>query len=107
MIKYENADVLQKGILLELQHPIRGWPVKGADTLAEAADIIFGSPFREIPRDTYQIIDRNETYSLVAVVDQSRVSRKKRYLALNADLAGNSKKKRISLEKNKNKTIIE
>ena len=67
--------------------PFKGWPVKEAETLAEAARMILGSPYWEIPRDTYRIIEKNEIYSLLAVYNEGKTSFENRYLATNIELA--------------------
>ncbi len=69
----------------DLMKPVKGWPVKDAHTLDEAAESIFGSPYWDIPEDRYQIVDCNETYSLVAVLENNRRSRQKRYMVVNMD----------------------
>ncbi|MCU0287497.1 MAG: hypothetical protein MUF15_14020 [Acidobacteria bacterium] len=71
--------------LYELYRPIKGWPVEGAESLQEASNMIFGSPYWEIPEDRYMIIDKNNTYSLLAVFAMGKASHKKRYLVLNMD----------------------
>lgn len=71
--------------IYELREPIKGWPVEGAESLGEATDMIFGSPYWEIPEDRYIVIDKNDTYSLVAVFFEGRASHKKRYLVVNMD----------------------
>lgn len=71
--------------IYELREPIKGWPVEGAESLMEATGMIFGSPYWEIPEDRYIVIDKNDTYSLLAVFIKGRASHKKRYLAVNMD----------------------
>ncbi len=71
--------------IYELREPIKGWPVEGAESLGEASEMIFGSPYWEIPEDRYIVIDKNDTYSLVAVFTEGRASHKKRYLVVNID----------------------
>ncbi|HLP59710.1 MAG TPA: hypothetical protein VK186_12800 [Candidatus Deferrimicrobium sp.] len=71
--------------IYELRQPIKGWPVEGADSLNEASKMIFGSPYWEIPEDRYMVIDKNTTYSLLAVFSKGKASPKKRYLAVNMD----------------------
>lgn len=74
----------------ELRKSIKGWPVQGAGSLKEASEIIFGSPYWDIPEDRYIVIDKNDTYSLAAVFLEGRVSTKKRYLVVNMDFLENS-----------------
>lgn len=66
--------------------PIKGWPVREAKKLEEASRMILGSPYWQIPQDLYKVIDKNETYSLLAVYREGRISWNKRYLALNMKL---------------------
>lgn len=78
--------------IYHLRQSIKGWPVKGAETLQEASGMILGSPYWNIPEDRYVIIDGNETYSLLAVIREGKVSSQKRYMAVNMDIMGNSTK---------------
>jgi hypothetical protein len=78
--------------IYDLQQSIKGWPVQGAGSLKEAAEIIFGSPYWDIPEDRYIIIDKNDTYSLAAVFLEGRVSTKKRYLVVNMEFMEHSEK---------------
>jgi hypothetical protein len=82
-----------------LKKPIKGWHVEEASTLADVSSMIFGSPNWDIPQDIYKIIDTNETYSLIAVFSQNKISYKNRYLALNSDIIKNYDKTIDSLEK--------
>ena len=68
--------------------PFKGWPVEEAHDLEEAAQMILGSPYWDIPQDIYKIVDQNETYCLLAVYDREtgRASRLKRYLAVHMHL---------------------
>ena len=66
--------------------PFKGWPVKEAETLEEATEMILGSPYWEIPQDTYRVIDKNEIYSLLAVYSEGKTSYENRYLAINIEL---------------------
>ncbi len=72
--------------IYRLTRPIKGWPVEEADTLEEAAGMILGSPYWNIPEDIYKVLDKNDTYSLLAVSRDGRVSPDKRYLAVNVKL---------------------
>lgn len=76
--------------IYELREPIKGWAVEKADTLREATEMIFGSPNWEIPEDRYIIIDKNDTYSLLAVFNSGKPSYKKRYLVVNMDFLKNT-----------------
>ncbi|MCX6582236.1 MAG: hypothetical protein NT166_18855 [Candidatus Aminicenantes bacterium] len=76
--------------IYELREPIKGWPVEGADSLGEASEMIFGSPYWEIPEDRYIVIDKNDTYGLVAVFNEGRASHKKRYLVVNMEFLENT-----------------
>lgn len=67
----------------QLRHSIKGWPVKDAGTIKEATEIIFGSPYWDIPEDVYKIVDKNETYSLLAIVNDEKLSKENRYLVVN------------------------
>jgi hypothetical protein len=78
--------MLEKDKIYKLLTPVKGWPVKEAETLEEAAGVILGSPYWDIPVDTYKVIDKNETYSLLAVYKEGRISMQNRYLATNMKL---------------------
>jgi hypothetical protein len=78
--------MIEKDRIFHLTAPIKGWPVREAQSLAEATKMILGSPYWQIPRDTYKIIDNNETYSLVAVYKNGKISWSNRYLAINMKL---------------------
>jgi hypothetical protein len=80
--------MIEKNNVYNLVSPVKGWPVREAETLEEASQVILGSPYWQIPEDTYKIIDKNETYSLLAVYKDGRISLNKRYLALNMKLVG-------------------
>jgi hypothetical protein len=75
--------------IYDLREAIKGWPVKEARSMDEASGMIFGSPYWDIPQDRYIVIDKNDTYSLLAVYSDGRVSSQKRYLAVNMDLKEN------------------
>jgi len=79
--------MIEKEKIYTLSQPIKGWPVEDADTLEEAVAVIFGSPYWDIPDDCYKVLDKNETYSLLAVYKDKRTSMDKRYLAVNAKLS--------------------
>jgi hypothetical protein len=76
--------------IYDLREAIKGWPVNEAGSLKEASEMILGSPFWDIPEDRYIVIDKNETYSLLAVFANGKVSSKNRYLAVNMDFMENS-----------------
>ncbi len=78
--------------IYNLGKSIIGWPVEDATSLQEASEMILGSPYWNIPEDSYIVLDQNETYSLLGVYFQGRVSTKKRYLAVNMDFLENSSK---------------
>ncbi|MGE5340885.1 MAG: hypothetical protein ACM3SY_05315 [Candidatus Omnitrophota bacterium] len=65
---------------------LKGWPVRGARTLDEATRMILGSPYYDIPEDCYKVIDKNSTYSLLAVYHNGEISKKNRYMAVNMNL---------------------
>lgn len=71
--------------IYDLRDPIKGWAVEKADSLREATEMIFGSPNWEVPEDRYIIVDKNDTYSLLAVFNNGKASFKKRYLVVNMD----------------------
>ena len=75
--------------IYKLSTSVKGWPVKEAETLEEAAGVILGSPYWDIPEDTYKVIDKNETYSLLAVYKEGRISTQNRYLVTNMKLTDN------------------
>jgi len=76
--------------IYDLQEAIKGWPVHEAGSLKEASETILGSPYWDIPEDRYIVIDKNETYSLLAVYANGKVSSKRRYLVVNMDFMENS-----------------
>jgi hypothetical protein len=78
--------MLDKDRIFHLLTPVKGWPAREAQNLEDAARMILGSPYWLIPEDTYKIIDKNETYSLLAVYKDGRISWNNRYLALNMKL---------------------
>ncbi|UCH98105.1 MAG: hypothetical protein JSV88_14980 [Candidatus Aminicenantes bacterium] len=78
--------MIERDKIYNLLAPVKGWPAREAKTLEEASHMILGSPYWQIPEDTYKIIDKNETYSLLAVYKNGRISWDKRYLALNMKL---------------------
>ena len=78
--------MIEKNNVYKLVSPVKGWPIREAETLEEASHVILGSPYWQIPEDTYKILDKNETYSLLAVYKDGRISWNKRYLALNMKL---------------------
>ncbi|MCP4157112.1 MAG: hypothetical protein GY757_55890 [bacterium] len=73
-----------------VERSLKCWPVKGAYTLEEASDMIFGSPYWELPQDRYKVIDKNETYILLAVYKENKASNINRYLVVNMDLLENA-----------------
>jgi len=77
---------IEKEQVYSLKTTIKGWPVREAHTLEEASKMILGSPYWQIPEDTYKIIDKNETYSLLARYQKGRISWANRYLAINMKL---------------------
>jgi hypothetical protein len=79
--------IIEKNKIYNLMAPLKGWPVKEAEDLQEAAQMILGSPYWDIPQDIYRVIDKNETYSLLAVYRNGRTSFDDRYLALNMKLS--------------------
>jgi hypothetical protein len=72
----------------KLLNPVKGWPVKDAQTLAEATQVILGSPYWDIPEDCYKVLDKNDTYCLLAVYENGMISMDRRYLAVNSRLTG-------------------
>jgi len=78
--------MLEIGMKYRLSVHLKGWPVKEAGSIEEASHLILGSPYWEIPKDIYIIIDKNETYSLLAVYCNGHPSRESRYLAINMAL---------------------
>ena len=85
-----SGDKLKLSSTVNLINSIKGWPAKDADSLSEASKMIFGSPYWDIPPDTYKILDMNETYGLMAVILDEKISHKNRYLAVVSDLVNNS-----------------
>lgn len=78
--------MIKIGGIYRLFHSIKGWPVEDAHSLEDASQVILGSPYWEIPKDCYRVLDMNETYSLLAVSREGKVSPDKRYLAVNISL---------------------
>ena len=78
--------MIDKEKVYNLTSPLKGWPVQEAQDLEEASRLILGSPYWDIPQDVYKVIDKNETYSLLAVYKKGRASFEKRYLAVNVRL---------------------
>jgi hypothetical protein len=78
--------MIEVGGFYKLLHSIKGWPVEDAGSLEEASRVILGSPYWDIPVDCYRVLDMNDTYSLIAVNRKGKVSRDKRYLAVNVTL---------------------
>lgn len=78
--------------VFDLRESVKGWPVEEANTLKEASEMILGSPYWKIPEDRYIVLDKNETYSLLAVYADGRISTKKRYMVVNIDFLENSRK---------------
>lgn len=86
-----NNKMIEINETYELREPIKGWAVEKADSLREATEMIFGSPNWELPEDRYVIIDKNDTYSLLAVFNNNgKPSYKKRYLVVNMDFLKNT-----------------
>ena len=83
---WQGESMIEKDRIFHLIVPIKGWPARAAQSLGEASKMIFGSPYWQIPQDTYKIVDMNETYSLVAVYKDGKISWNNRYLALNMKL---------------------
>lgn len=75
--------MIEKDKRYRLLSPIKGWPVQEASDLDEATQMILGSPYWDIPGDIYKVLDKNETYCLLAVYKDGRISMNDRYLALN------------------------
>ncbi len=84
--------------LYDLRESIKGWPVNGAGSLEEASGMILGSPYWDVPDDRYIVIDKNETYSVLAVFARGKVSSKNRYMVVNMDFKKSSA--RVSLKEN-------
>lgn len=80
---------IEIGGIYKLVYSIKGWPVENAKTIADATDSILGSPYWDIPKDCYRVLDKNEIYSLLAVSRDGKVSPDKRYLAVNITLKEN------------------
>lgn len=78
--------------IFDLRESVKGWPVEEAKTLEQASKMILGSPYWKIPEDRYIVLDKNETYSLLAVYADGRISTKKRYMVVNIDFLENSRK---------------
>ncbi len=78
--------MIEKNKIYKLISPLKGWAVHEADDLEEASRMILGSPYWDIPQDIYKVIDKNETYSLLAVYRKGKTSFDKRYLAVNIKL---------------------
>ncbi len=78
--------------MYEVRAPFKGWPVREAHSLKDASEMILGSPYWNIPDDRYVVLDKNDTYSLLAQVVDEKVSRQNRYLAVNMDLMEHSVK---------------
>jgi hypothetical protein len=78
--------MIEKNKIYRLISPLKGWPVQEADDLKEASRMILGSPYWNIPQDIYIVIDKNETYSLLAVYRKGKPSFEKRYMAVNMKL---------------------
>ena len=78
--------VIEKNKIYTLTAPLKGWPVQEAQDMEEASRMILGSPYWDIPQDVYKVIDKNETYSLLAVYRKGKTSIEKRYLAVNVKL---------------------
>jgi len=78
--------MIEKNEIYKLISPLKGWPVHEAEDLEEASQMILGSPYWDIPQDIYKVIDKNETYSLLAVYKNGKTSFEKRYLAVNVRL---------------------
>jgi hypothetical protein len=78
--------MIEKNKIYKLISPLKGWPVHEAEDLEEASRMILGSPYWDIPQDIYKVIDKNETYSLLAVYRKGKTSFDKRYLAVNVRL---------------------
>jgi hypothetical protein len=78
--------MIEVGGIYKLLHSIKGWPVENAHSLEDAAQVILGSPYWEIPKDCYRVMDKNETYCLLAVSRSGKVSPNNRYLAVNISL---------------------
>ncbi len=72
--------------IYKLVNPLKGWAVEDSRSLEEATEMILGSPYWDIPEDCYKVLDKNETYSLLAVYENGRISPEKRYLAVNIKL---------------------
>lgn len=75
--------------IYQLKRAVKGWPVKGATTLKHASELIFGSPYWRIPEDSYMVIDKNDTYSLLALVSEGEVDPETRYMVVNMDFIDN------------------
>ncbi len=78
---------MEQNQVFKVVKSFKGWPVEEAGSLEEASHMIFGSPYWEIPEDTYTIIDKNETFSILAVYKNGRPSYRTRYMAVNMNLS--------------------
>lgn len=78
--------MIEKNKIYRLISHLKGWPVQEAENLEEASRMILGSPYWNIPQDVYKVIDKNETYSLLAVYRKGKTSFDKRYMAVNMKL---------------------
>ena len=66
--------------------PTKGWPAEDSDRIEEATKLILGSPYWTLPEDCYKVLDSNETYTLLAVFGNGRISLDKRYLVVTANI---------------------
>lgn len=81
-----DGEMIEQSKIYKLLSQIKGWPVQEAADLEEATQMILGSPYWDIPVDVYRVLDKNETYCLLAVHKDGRISMNNRYLALNMNL---------------------
>lgn len=72
--------------IYKLLTDLKGWPVHEAKNLNDASHMILGSPYWKIPKDIYQVIDKNDVYCLLAVYSNGNASHFNRYLAVNMSL---------------------
>ncbi len=72
--------------VVKLISHVKGWPAQEARSIDEAAHMILGSPYCDIPEDIYKVMDKNETYSLLAVYRDGKTSITNRYMAVNMKL---------------------
>jgi hypothetical protein len=77
-----NMNIIETNHAYKLLQPIKGWPVEDSVSLEEATQLILGSPYWNIPEDTYLVIDKNETYCLLAVYHNHRMNPENHYLAV-------------------------